>query len=346
MSQVARTPLSISDLRAHVARLPRVNLGHFPTPLEPLTRFSAELGGPPILIKRDDCTGLALGGNKTRHNEFILGQAVEQQAEIVVWGAGVQSNNCRQTAAACAKLGMKCHLILSRAGQTDDVQGNLLLDHLLGATVEIVDPPMGPELFAMIAGHADRLRAAGHKVYNWNNDVCKPRATISYVLCFAEIIEQLATQGVEPGAIYICSAGSTGAGLVLGKALLGHDVPLKIIQPLRWPWDVAADLAKTANVAAELIGLSPDISAEEVDVTEAYIGPGYGVMSDAGVEAIRLLARTEGILLDPVYTSKALAAVMDDVRSGRVSTDKPIVFVHTGGTPALFAYRDELLRRL
>jgi 1-aminocyclopropane-1-carboxylate deaminase/D-cysteine desulfhydrase-like pyridoxal-dependent ACC family enzyme len=344
MSQVARQRFSIPDIRRHVARLPRVPLGHFPTPLEALPRFSAELGGPPVLIKRDDCTGLAMGGNKTRHNEFILGQAVEQGAEIVVWGAGVQSNNCRQTAAACAKLGMKCHLILSRAGQTDDVQGNLLLDHLLGATVEIVDPPMGPELFQMIADHADRLRAQGRKVYNWNNEVCKPRATASYVLCFAEIIEQLAAQGMEPGAIYISSAGSTGAGLVLGKALLGHDVPLKIIQPLRWPWDVAADLAKTANVAAELMGLSPEVTADEVDVTEQYIGPGYGVMSEAGAEAIRLLARTEGILLDPVYTSKALAAAMDDIRGGRVANDKPIVFVHTGGTPALFAYRDELMK--
>jgi 1-aminocyclopropane-1-carboxylate deaminase/D-cysteine desulfhydrase-like pyridoxal-dependent ACC family enzyme len=346
MSQLVRDRMSIEELRKKVSRLPRVALGHFPTPLEPLPRFSRQLEGPPVLIKRDDCTGLALGGNKTRHNEFILGQAVEQGAEIVVWGAGVQSNNCRQTAAACAKLGMKCHLILSRADHTDEVQGNLLLDHLLGATVEIVDPPMGPELFQMITDHAQKLRRQGHQVYNWDNDVCKPRATISYALCFAEIVEQLAEQGLEPAAIYICSAGSTGAGLVLGKALLGHDVPLRIIQPIRWPWDVAADLAKTANTAARLLDLAPGITAEEIDVTEAYIGPGYGKLSEAGMEAIRLLARTEGILLDPVYTSKVLAAVMDDIRSGRVSGDRPLVFVHTGGTPALFAYRDELMQRL
>ena len=210
MSQVARKPMSVADVRRHISRLPRVSLGHFPTPLEALPRFSAAVGGPPVIIKRDDCTGLAFGGNKARHNEFILGQAVEQGADIVVWGAGVQSNNCRQTAAGCAKLGMDCHLILTRANHRDDVQGNLLLDYLLGATVDIVDAPIGPELFDQITAYADRLRSQGRNVYAWENDVCKPRATISYVLCFAEIVEQLAQQGVRPGAIYICSAGSTG----------------------------------------------------------------------------------------------------------------------------------------
>ena len=346
MSQVAARGIEIETLRRHAARLPRVELGHFPTPLEPLPRFSKALGGPPVLIKRDDCTGLALGGNKTRHNEFILGQAVEQGAEMVVWGAGVQSNNCRQTAAACAKLGLPCHLILSRANHGDDVQGNLLLDHIVGATVEIVDPPLGPELYGLVSEHADRLRSEGRKVYAWDSDICKPLASISYALCLAEIAEQAAATGLRPQAVYVCSAGSTGAGLLLGKALLDFAARLRIVQPLRWPWDVPQDLAKTANQAADLIGLEPELTAAEVDVTESYIGDGYGIPSEAGMEALRLLARTEGILLDPVYTSKAMAALIDDIRNGRLAGDEPVVFIHTGGTPALFAYRDELMRML
>jgi 1-aminocyclopropane-1-carboxylate deaminase/D-cysteine desulfhydrase-like pyridoxal-dependent ACC family enzyme len=236
--------------------------------------------------------------------------------------------------------------VLSRGNHSDEVQGNLLLDHILGATVEIVDAPIGPELDALIAETAQRFRAQGRRAYCWDRDVCKPRASVSYAICMAEIVEQLAQQGQEPGVIYICSAGSTGAGMALGKAALGLAAPLRLIAPIRWPWDTAVDLAHTANVAAEMLGLSCRVTPGDIDVTDAHIGAGYGLASPEGLEAIRLLARTEGILLDPVYTGKALAALMHDVRTQRVPTDGPIVFVHTGGTPALFAYRDELMQFL
>ncbi len=342
MSQASQT-LSPAELRVHAARLPRVTLGHLPTPLEELPRFSAALGGPRVFIKRDDCTGLAFGGNKTRHNEFILGHALEQGAEMLVWGAGVQSNNCRQTAAACAKLGLPCRLILGRGSHSDEIQGNLLLDHLLGAQVEIVDFPLGMELYAHISSVAAELRAQGRRVYCWENDVVKPRAAISYALCAAEIVEQCAERGEQPSAVYVASAGSTGAGLQLGKAALGAEFVFRIVAPIRWPWEHAQDLAATANQAGALIGLPPLVEGADVDTTLDYIGPGYGVPSPAGREALDLLARTEGILLDPVYTSKALAALIDDVRNGRWPADRPVIFVHTGGTPALFAYRDELM---
>lgn len=352
MSQV-RQQLSTDELRRLAARLPRVPLAHLPTPLEELPRFSAALGGPPVLIKRDDCTGLAMGGNKTRHNEFILGHARAQGADMLVWGAGVQSNNCRQTAAACAKLGLPCHLVLSRANHADEVQGNLLLDHLLGATVEIVDEPLGTELYALIDQIAGRLRSQGRRPYSWINDVVKPRAAVSYALAMAEMVEQLAGRdqvadqrsagAARASAIYVSSAGSTGAGLLLGKAALGVESTLRSIAPIRWPHDHAEDLAATANRAAELLGVATRLDAGEVDTTCEYIGSGYGIPTPAGLEALDLLARTEGILLDPVYTSKALAALVDDVRQGRLPADQPVVFVHTGGTPALFAYRDELV---
>ena len=155
--------LTTEELRRSTARLPRVDLAHLPTPLEEVPRFAERLGGVRIYIKRDDCTGLLFGGNKTRHNEFLLADALQEGADLVVWGAGVQSNNCRQTAAACAKLGLECRLYLSRASHNDDIQGNLLLDYLVGAKVEIVDAPLGPELDAIITSKAEEFREAGRK---------------------------------------------------------------------------------------------------------------------------------------------------------------------------------------
>ena len=339
------SPLTTDQLRRQIGRLPRTPLAHLPTPLEPLPRFSAALGGPSVWIKRDDCTGLAFGGNKTRHNEFILAHAQQLGAEKLLWGAGVQSNNCRQTAAACAKLGLACHLILGRGGHSDEIQGNLLLDYLLGATVEIVDLPLGPELYECIARRAEQWRAEGQRVYCWDNAVVKPRAAVSYALCLAEIVEQFAELGKSPSAVYVASAGSTAAGLLLGKTALAAEPSLRIIAPIRWPWDHATDLAATANQAAELIGLPALVEPGDVETTDQYIGDGYGIPSPGGQEALDLLARTEGILVEPVYTAKALAALIDDVRHGRLPLDRPVVFLHTGGTPALFAYRDELLRR-
>src|ERR1041384_2360880 len=147
--------LTPAQLRQTIAKLPRIGLAHLPTPLEPAPRFSEQLGGPTVFIKRDDCTGMAMGGNKTRHNEFLFGEALKQGADVLVWGAGIQSNNCRQTAAACNKLGLECHLYLSRAAHNDDIQGNLLLDHLLGAKVHIIDTPMGPDLDNLLLAKAD-----------------------------------------------------------------------------------------------------------------------------------------------------------------------------------------------
>src|SRR5262245_2245427 len=162
------TSLSPAQLRQAIARVPRVPLAHLPTPLEEAPRFARRLEGPRVFLKRDDCTGMLFGGNKTRHNEFLFAEALKQKADVLVWGAGTQSNNCRQTAAACNKLGLDCHLVLTRAAHNDDVQGNLLLDHLMGAQVEIVDVPMGPELEDLLLARAESFRAAGRRPYGWN----------------------------------------------------------------------------------------------------------------------------------------------------------------------------------
>ena len=345
MSNVENS-ISVEGLYERVERLPRVQLAHLPTPLEELPQLSEALGGPKIFIKRDDCTGLAFGGNKTRHNEFLLADALEQGADLLVWGAGVQSNNCRQTVAACAKLGLDCHLVLSRASHDDEVQGNLLLDYLLGATYEIVDAPVGPPLDELIAQAADKFRAQGRKVYNWDRKHVKAKAAVSYALCMAELVQQLDQQQIEPAAVYICSGGSTGAGLVLAKAALGRPFPVRNILPIHWPWDEQEDLARMANEAAELLDLAVQLEPQDIDITGDYVGPGYGIPTPQCMEAIQLVARTEAILLDPSYTGKAMAALIDHVRGGKFSPDQSLVFIHTGGTPALFAYRDELLEMI
>lgn len=335
MTQPKLTP---SEVRDAASKLPRVSLAHLPTPLEEAPRFAERLGGGVrVFIKRDDCTGLLLGGNKARHNEFLLGDAVDRGADMLVWGAGVQSNNCRQTAAGCAKLGLECRLYLSRGHFKTEPQGNLLLDYLVGAQVEFTDAAIGLELDALLAAKAEEFRRAGRRPYAWDRPRVVPLAAVSYALCVAEIAEQLTDRGLEADALYVSSSGATGAGVTLGKALLGLDCPARLICPMLWPWHIPTALARDANAAAERLGLPHRLTADEIDADENYVAPGYGLPSPVGQEALKLLATTEAILLDPVYTAKALAGLIADVRAGRYRPGAILVFIHTGGVPAIFA---------
>ena len=340
-------PCTSQQLRDHVARLPRFPLGHLPTPLEFAPRFSETLAGPRVWLKRDDCTGLLFGGNKTRHNEFLLADAIAKGADLFVWGAGVQSNNCRQTAACCAKAGLDCHLVLGRGkplsdSDPDPIQGNLLLDHIVGASVEIVAEPVGSDLDDRITERAEQFRAAGRNVYSWDRDTVKPLAAVSYILCLLEIVEQSAAAGFTPDAVYVCSAGSTGSGLAIAAAALGCEFPIYNICPIQWEWDTQEDMARIANDAAELISIETRLQRNDLHITFDHIGPGYGKVSDSGLEAIQLLARTEAVLLDPIYSGKAMAGLIADTRAGRLSPGENVVFIHTGGTPAVFAMSAEL----
>jgi L-cysteate sulfo-lyase len=346
MKKVINMPqsaLTTDQLRHAAAKLPRVHLAHLPTPLEETPRFTKRLEGPRVLIKRDDCTGMLMGGNKTRHNEFLFGEALKQDADVLVWGAGVQSNNCRQTAAACNKLGLECHLFLSRASHNDDVQGNLLLDHLMGAKVTIIDTPMGPDLDDLLLAKAKELRAAGRKPFVWDRITGRPIAAISYALCLAEMLDQARSRGIEPTHVYAAAAGATGAGLAIGKAILNWKGQVRLLCPIRWPWDTPADIADVANRTAALLGLPYTVTAADIDIRTDYMGPKYGSVTPQGREAMNMLARTEGILLDPVYTAKAIAGLIDDARQKRLTAKDVVLFIHTGGTPAIFAYRDELM---
>jgi 1-aminocyclopropane-1-carboxylate deaminase/D-cysteine desulfhydrase-like pyridoxal-dependent ACC family enzyme len=337
------TPLTVDQLRQAATKLPRVALAHLPTPLEEVPRFAARLKGPRVFLKRDDCTGMVMGGNKTRHNEFLFGAALHQNADCLVWGAGVQSNNCRQTAAACNKLGLDCYLYLTRATHNDDVQGNLLLDHLLGAHVTIVDTPIGPALDDLLLAKAKELRAAGRRPFVWDRVSGQPIAAVSYALALGELLEQARARGVQPTHVYGAAAGATGAGLAIGKAILGWPGQVRLLCPIRWPWDTPTALAEVGNATAALLGLPHRITAADIDIRDDYIGEGYGVVTPGCREALDWLARTEGILLDPVYTGKAMAGLIDDAHHGRLGATDQVVFIHTGGTPAVFAYRDELM---
>ncbi len=335
--------MTTDELRAAIDVVPRVRLAYLPTPLDEAPRFAVKVGNVRVWLKRDDCTGLFFGGNKARHNEFLMADALHTGCDVIVWGAGAQSNNCRQTAAACAKLGLECRLFLSRGTWNTQLTGNLLLHHLTGARVELVDVEMGPELEALLAAKANELANRGRKPYVWDRSRVVPLAAVSYALCMAEIADQCRERDIEPAAVYVSSSGSTGAGLILGAKLLDLAWPVRCIAYHRWPWDVRQELSQVVCDAARWIGADVEVPPAAIEYDTGFIGTGYGKVSPEGREATRLLATTEGVLLDPVYSAKAMAALIDDVHTGRVPSGSDAIFVHTGGTPIVFAYGEEML---
>jgi len=337
--------ITTRELRKKIETMPRVALGTLPTPLHEVPRFARELGGPRIFIKRDDLTGLAFGGNKTRMFEFLLAQAKAERADTIVGGAGVQSNYSRQLAAACSALGLKAHLVLRRIRGTkdDDIQGNLLLDLLAGASVHIINATAEEQNKAMY-NLAEQLEKEGKHTFvvrlAQDNDLSPD--VIAYVNCFCEITEQCEELGIQPSHLYCSSYDSTQAGLELGRAALGSKMRIMGIAPADWCHGVADSVARYANQAASKLGLLCRVDEKDIMNTEDYVGEAYGIVTQEGIEMIKLMARTEGIFLDPVYTGKAMAGVRDHIRKGLLGKDDLVVFLHTGGTPALFAYSNEM----
>ena len=332
------------DLQKRLDRLERVRLAHLPTPLDHAKRFAETLGGPGIWIKRDDMTGLAFGGNKTRQLEFVFADMLAKGADVLVAGAYTQSNWCRQMTAACKKLGLDIALVLIHGEKGPAVQGNLLLDHLMGADVTVIDLPTMEEIQPHLDAKAEALRQQGRKPY-----VIKPLGVeslaigaLGYVNAAIELDRQLEVLNLSPSHLYVCGANMTPAGMALGFKALGRDIRLVNITPIKWTLPRAVDIARIANATADLLGLDVHLDAGEIESHDDYIGARYGVVTEGGKEALQLLARTEGIILDPVYSSKALAGLIDHIRIQRLSPDDTVLFVHTGGTPALFAYADDL----
>lgn len=341
------TPDREVQLETALATLPRESLASIrPTPLEPLARLSAELGGPDIYIKRDDLTGLAFGGNKTRMLELSLADAKAKGAEVIVCGSAVQSNYCRQMSAACAKLGLELHLILRPVRDIDhqEVQGNHLLMRLFGAHVEILPDEERHMQQQRLAERAEQLRAQGRAVYEPRQDDTVDIDALAYAESALEIVQQCRALDISPAYLYCAALDTTQAGVVLGLTYLESGIHVRGFSPFEGQTQRHEDMARIANQGAGRIGLSIALGADDFDNDDSYVGERYGVATPEGLEAIRMVARCEGLLLDPVYTGKAMAALIADIRSGRLGAeDGPVVFLHTGGYPALFGYAADVL---
>jgi L-cysteate sulfo-lyase len=324
-----------------LSRFARLRLGHLPTPLEPLKRLSAELGGPPVFVKRDDATGLAFGGNKTRKLEFLLGDALRAGADTVITAGGLQSNHVRQSAAAANRQGLACHLVLQRYLDWPDAayveSGNLLLDGLLGARIHVAPPERSRD--DEMAGLAARLAAEGVRPYVIPAGGSNAVGGLGYAAAAGEILDQGEALGIEIGAVVFATAsGGTQGGLIAGFALAGATVEVVGINVDVKDGGLADKVARVAAGTADLLGLAAAPMADRVEIVDGYGGEAYGVPSPEMQETLRLLARREGLILDPVYTGKAMAGLIALVREGRFAPDKAVVFIHTGGLPGLFAY--------
>ena len=302
-----------------IGTIPRVKLATLPTPLEEAPRLGQALGGIRLYVKRDDNTGLALGGNKARKLEFLMGDALKQGCDTVVTTGGPQSNHARMTAAAARKLGMKPILVLEGENPSGR-EGNLLLDEILGAEVLFVGE--NADLDAEMERVADRLRAGG-------------------ALAAVEIVGQSMESGIAPSKVYISGgSGGTLAGLLLGIKAFAPEITVWGISVGRREPDLVRRIVRKAEEAAQLAGLPALVTEGDVHVDDDYVGPGYGIPSPECIRAIRLAAETEGLILDPVYTGKALAGLAGHVQRGLVRRGETVVFVHTGGAPGLFAYSE------
>ena len=328
-----------------LSRFPRVSLAHLPTRLEFLPRLTRHLGGPNIYVKRDDCTGLATGGNKTRKLEFLMGDALEKGATAVVTQGAVQSNHARQTAAAAAKLGLRCELVFERRidkpSATYQTSGNVLLDRLLGAGLREV--PNGSDMTAAMEEVAGELRSKGETPYVIPGGGSNVVGALGYVDCALELLAQANRERLVIDHV-VHATGSTGtqAGLVVGLKASRSGVPLLGIgvnAPRELQEQRVFDLAEQT---AERVGAPGAVERGDVVANCDYVGAGYGVPTEAMNEALLLLARLEGLLFDPVYSGKALAGLIDLVRKGYFKDAKNVVFIHTGGSAGLFAYADQL----
>lgn len=339
-----------------IENLPRISLGFYPTPLSEARHLSAVLGGPRILIKRDDLSGLALGGNKCRCFEFILAEAKKQGADAVISTASSQSNWCLQLAAAGRKLGMKASFVL-RKGVHISTQGNLLLHNILDSDVEILDiPDIGGEapeateatVSAKMDRVADDLRARGYKPFIVRSslpDISIILASVGWVNAADELITQLKDQNMDAQYVIVANgSGMTQAGLVLGSKYLGANYNVIGIAVSLNTDAAEAEVIKKVDAVSDFLGLGVKVMPDEVEINDSYIGEGYGIPTKECIDAIRLVAQTEGIFLDPVYTGRAMAGLIDLVKKRRFKSTDTIIFIHTGGIPALFAYNIEIAR--
>ena len=311
--------------------IPRIHFAHLPTRIEELPRLREYLNGPKILVKRDDQTGLAFGGNKTRKLEFLVAEALEQGARMLISGGALQSNHCRQTAAAAARFGLDCTLVLS-GEMPDQPSANLLLDQMFGAEIVTVSDRAYRD--QTLQETFDKAAAAGKKPYLVPYGGSSPSGALGYAFAVKEFMEQ----NVQADwFVFGTSSGGTHAGLVLGQRVFGFKgkvLGISIDESEEW---LKTHVSALASSASEKLGERIEFTPAEVLANADYCRAGYGVLTEAEREAVRLFAKLEGLLLDPVYTGRAAAGLIDLIRKGFFKKDETILFWHTGGQPALFA---------
>lgn len=326
-----------------LAALPRIPIAYLPTPIARLPNLSRTLGGPELFVKRDDQTGLATGGNKTRKLEFLIAGALEAGADSVITAGAEQSNHARQTAAAARMAGLEPHLVLRKPDLAPVITGNLLLDHLLGATIHWTAEPAPYE--ATIRQVASALAAEGKKPfvipYGGSNAV----GLMGYVQAMVELASQPESADGFDAHLFATSSGGTQAGMLLGAHLAGLSGSTRLLGisvdlPAAAISERVADLIREG---ARLLSLDPGEAERQIDINDGYIGEGYAIVNQADREAVRLMAHQEGILLDPVYTGRAFAGLIDLIRQGVFSKGQRVLFWHTGGSASLFAFVDELM---
>jgi D-cysteine desulfhydrase family pyridoxal phosphate-dependent enzyme len=318
--------------------IPRIRLAHLPTPVEPMLRLARALHGPRLFVKRDDQTGLAMGGNKTRKLEFVLAEAQANGARTLITTGAAQSNHCRQTAALAARAGLNCTLVLS-GEPGDPPEGNLLIDHLLGARIVWTTRPEREEKIQQTFAASWE---AGERPYLIPLGASTPTGSLGYAFAFDELMQQ----DVHPDWIIVASSSAgTQAGLVLGARRAGWQGKILGISIDHPQAELQTRVAALATAASDRLGAQIEFSPAEIHVNDDYLGGGYGVMDTPEIEAIRLFAQNEGLLLDPVYTGRAAAGMIDLIRRGFFNEQETVLFWHTGGTPALFSspYAGQLL---
>ncbi len=324
---------------------PRAPLAHTPTPLEPMPNLTRLLNGPKLFVKRDDCTGLALGGNKARQLEFYFGEAQAQKADTVIITGAVQSNFVRQTAAAAAKLGMACHIQLEHrvpmTASEYEASGNVLLDRLLGPTIHYF--PEGEDEAAAdkaLDDIADQVRADGGNPYVIHLSADHPPlGALGYVVGAGEILDQTNELGLTFDAIILPSgSAATHAGMLVGLKSRNSDIKVTGICVRRDKDQQFERVLRQAAATAEMAGCPGAVTKDDIHVTDDYLGPGYGQSTPEMIKAMTLAARQEGLILDPVYTGKSMAGLIGLVRSGYFTSAQTVLYLHTGGTPAIFGY--------
>ena len=337
-------PLTAEELINRINKIPKIQLATLPTPLDYLPNISKDLEIN-LYIKRDDCTALAFGGNKTRHLEFIMAKAVSDDYDCVLTGAGSQSNWCRQTVAAANKLNLETFLVLMHGVKGNEMQGNFLLYNIMGANVNVVEGEDLEDIPKYLDRKYEDLIKQGRKPllmkggFDYEETVL---AGISYANAMAEIDVQMRSNNFMADHLIVTSANMTQAGCDLGSKILGWPTRIQGISPVYFEMNIKEDIARICNQGAKMLDVNLEFKVDMINNDNGYVGEKYGVPTPEGIEAMKLMAKKEGIILDPVYTSKGFSALIDYVKKGVIKKNQNVIFVFTGGGPAVFSYNKEI----